>query len=157
MSSFTCQGATWEELLSWLRESFLQPSQICGFLILRLDSGSQHDLTLDLTTHCPGLDSPSNTASVCFYPGGTWPESSVPSQCGTTPTPAAWRCWTTPWRSREVWRVWRTSWRRWPTPSAFCHDDPTTVCVRVCCCLLPALMCFTTCVQPDMFLCCFLT
>lgn len=35
---FTCQRATGETLLSWLRGSFLQPSQICGLLTLRQDS-----------------------------------------------------------------------------------------------------------------------
>lgn len=36
---------------------------------------------------------------------------------------------------------------------------PTTVCVQPCCCLLPVLMCFATCVKADMFLflCCSLT
>lgn len=58
-----------------------------------------------------------------FVKGRTWPASSVPSRWGLTPTPAAWRFWTTRWRSREAWREWRTSWRCWQTPSPFCHDD----------------------------------
>lgn len=35
---FTCQRATGETWLSWLRGSFLQPSQMCGLLMVRRDS-----------------------------------------------------------------------------------------------------------------------
>lgn len=100
----------------------------------------EYRLRVDHTVYSPGLCSGCNTTSLRFYQGGTWPESNVPSQCGTTPTPAAWRCWTTPSRSKEAWRVWRTSWRRWPTPSASCHDDSYD-------CLRTALLLFAS--RPD--------
>lgn len=136
MSLFTCQVSTGETLPSRLRESFLQPSQICGFLILRQDSrNTMSEWTSPLTAPALVL------SPVYFYPGGTWPESNGPSQCGTTPTPAAWRCWTTRSRSKEAWRAWRTSWRRWPMPSPFCPDDDS------CHCRCATLLLFASC--PD--------
>lgn len=62
--------------------------------------------------------------SLYLCQGGTCPVSGAPSRWGSIRTPAAWRCWTTRWRSKEAWRGWRMSLRRWQMPSVFCHDDP---------------------------------
>lgn len=59
----------------------------------------------------------------CFLTGLMWPVSSGHSLWGLIPTQAAWRSWTTRWRSEEGWSVWKTSSRCWRMPSAFCHDD----------------------------------
>lgn len=130
-------GCYWGNITGLIEGKF--PPAKSNMLVSDSQTGqSWHVVRVDVTTHSPGMYSRRNTTSLYFYQGGTWPESNAPSQCGTTPTPAVWRCWTIPSRSKEVWRVWRMSWRRWPMPSAFCHDDSSH-------CLCTTLLLFASC------------
>lgn len=148
--------ATGESILSLLRGSFHQPSQICGFMILRQASRnvipggpgrSLPQVALPLfgtwllclsTQEVRGRDQTSLLGAVRplhQQRGGAGQPPQDPGRSGGCEG-----------RAEDAGRC----------PQCFVVIVPHAICVRHCCCLLPPLLCSATCDKADsfLFLCC---